>query len=176
MAFGGSDDVQADMQASALAYNLGKVSLSGPQGTVGRAGRDGPVIKYQLRDLEIQQTIGELSMRETNTRRCQYVKVFAHHVSKGFVAVFGPVKLTKLIVFNGKRLRAAWTRTASQVSIYVHLYSCRVYVIPAALHTRARTWFVVGVAQCGVTRTKNEFREFIMYNFLLLTVSCPGLQ
>ena len=67
MAFGGSDDVQA----SALAYNLGKVSLSGPQGAVGRPGRDGPVIKYQLRDLEIQQTIGELLMRGTNCRRCQ---------------------------------------------------------------------------------------------------------
>ena len=55
MAFGGSsDDWKADMQASALANHLGKVSLNGapPPGRV----RD---VKYQLRDLEIQQTIGE---------------------------------------------------------------------------------------------------------------------
>ena len=58
MAFGGSDDFRDDMQASALAYNLGKVSLGGAVGAAGR-GRDGPAIKYELRDLEIQQTIGE---------------------------------------------------------------------------------------------------------------------
>lgn len=57
MAYGGSDDLQADMQATALANHLGKVSLSGLPGMAGRA-RDGPAVKYQLRDLEIQQTIG----------------------------------------------------------------------------------------------------------------------
>lgn len=59
MALGGSDDFQADMQATALANHLGKVSLSGLPGMAGRA-RDGPAVKYQLRDLEIQQTIGGL--------------------------------------------------------------------------------------------------------------------
>jgi hypothetical protein len=54
MAYGGSDD----MQASALAYNLGKVSLGSSAGAAGK-GRDAPAVKYELRDLEIQQTIGE---------------------------------------------------------------------------------------------------------------------
>ena len=58
MAFGGSGDFREDMQASALAYNLGKVSLGGGAGPAGK-GRDAPAIKYELRDLEIQQTIGE---------------------------------------------------------------------------------------------------------------------
>lgn len=58
MAFGGSDDFQADMQASALAYNLGKVSLGSSSSLTGK-GRDVPAIKYNLRDLEIQQTIGK---------------------------------------------------------------------------------------------------------------------
>lgn len=57
MAFGGSDDF-ADMQATALANHLGKVSLSGSSNMAGRA-RDGHAVKYHLRDLEIQQTIGE---------------------------------------------------------------------------------------------------------------------
>lgn len=55
MAYGGSD---GDMQATALANHLGKVSLSG------LPARDGPAVKYQLRDLEIQQTIGEWIVRK----------------------------------------------------------------------------------------------------------------
>ena len=58
MAFGGSGGFRDDIQASALAYGLGKVSLGGAAGPAGK-GRDTPAIKYELRDLEIQQTIGE---------------------------------------------------------------------------------------------------------------------
>ena len=66
MAYGGSDSFRADMQASALAYNLGKVSLGGPTGPAGK-GRDAPAIKYELRDLEIQQTIGGTKKQPRNT-------------------------------------------------------------------------------------------------------------
>jgi hypothetical protein len=67
MAFGGSDDFRDDMQASALAYNLGKVSLGGGVGSAWK-GRDAPAIKYELRDLEIQQTIGESLSIAKNVR------------------------------------------------------------------------------------------------------------
>lgn len=59
MALGGADNFRDEMQASALAYNLGKVSLGSSSSIPGKA-RDVPAIKYQLRDLEIQQTIGEV--------------------------------------------------------------------------------------------------------------------
>ena len=59
MALGGSDNFRDDMQASALAYNLGKVSLGSSSSVPGKA-RDVPAVKYHLRDLEIQQTIGEV--------------------------------------------------------------------------------------------------------------------
>ena len=73
MAFGGSDDIQADMQASALAYNLGKVSLGGSGSGAGK----GPAIKYQLRDLEIQQTIGETKHPYRNACGGKYVTIRA---------------------------------------------------------------------------------------------------
>ena len=80
MAYGGGDSFREDMQASALAYNLGKVSLGGPAGSAGK-GRDVPAIKYELRDLEIQQTIGERSRsgfgaREKSERLCASTAVF----------------------------------------------------------------------------------------------------
>lgn len=66
MAFGGvssAQEWQADVQATALANHLGKVSLSGPPPQGQPRVRDGLAQKYALRDLEIQQTIGEGNAR-----------------------------------------------------------------------------------------------------------------
>ena len=72
MALGGSDNFLDDMQASALAFNLGKVSLGGSSSVAGK-GRDVPAVKYQLKDLEIQQTIG----KPYNVNTASYVGVDA---------------------------------------------------------------------------------------------------
>jgi serine/threonine protein kinase len=141
MAFGGSDDFRDDMQASALAYNLGKVSLGGGVGSAWK-GRDAPAIKYELRDLEIQQTIGTGTFgRVVLTKHLPTGNFFALKI----MTISEVIKLKQVEhVNNEKEILMSISHPFIVSVVWTHhdnrfLYMLQEYVIGGELFTYLRT-------------------------------------